>query len=163
MTRSVRRIILAVVIAIVITAVGTAMGFFNISDLLNRVVISREDNEFGGKTTTKVCDEDKSVSWTRNYDSSWIKTIDNKKPYQLIEVLDGDKEVIEYTYIYFADSNLDTAVDYYKEALKDKEIDVVELEEFTSIEGSKDNYSVTIKIEPEDDQQVEVYFNMIQQ
>lgn len=49
--------------------------FFNIHDLINQATINVEDNEYGGKTTTKITYEDKTVTFIKTENSLWTSTI----------------------------------------------------------------------------------------
>lgn len=159
MSRTVRRFSIAFVLIVVVTVIGTVGGFFNVTDLINRVTVDRQDNEFGGKTTTKVAAEDKIVSWTKNLDSTWTNPIDDAKPYLLQEVLDANDKVVQYTYSYFTDNSFDATVDYYKKALKDNDIEVVVIDEFTSIKAIINNYKINVKVE-EKNNKIEVYVKL---
>lgn len=150
MNRTIRRFILALSLIIIITIVGTLCGFLNIVDVFNQVSIQRENNEYGGTTTTKVTSEDKIVSWTKGYDEKWTIPIKDKHPYMLRETLDSNKKVIQYIYYYLTDTPYKDAIVYYKDVLKDKELNITNLEEFTVIETKLDNYLLHIKVEPKD-------------
>lgn len=152
MTRPVRRLITAISLMIIITVAGTIGGFFNASDLINRVSLHREDNAYGGTTTTKAALESKVVSWTKNYDEAWTMPINDQKPYMLKEALDADGQVIQYLYYYLSDTSFEETVTYYKDVLKEKELDITVLDEFTFIETKVGLYMLSIKIEDETNQ-----------
>lgn len=152
MTRSIRRLIIAVVLAGLITLVGTVGGFFNISDLINQVAIQREDNTYGGVTTTKAVMDSKTVSWTKNYDDAWTATYNGEKPYMLQETLDQDGHIVEYTYIYLSDASFDQVKAYYEEELSGDSTEMIEEETYTLIESGINDYTFKARMEAEDNQ-----------
>lgn len=149
MGRTAKRLILALALGIVIVIVGTIGGFFNVSDVLNRVVISSQDNSFGGKTINKATTEDKVVSWTKNFNTAWIKPINDEKPYMLQEVLDQEDKVVQYRYAYLTEQKTDAVVTYYEEALKAHEVSINKVDDMTSIDVQINEYKVSFKVEPD--------------
>lgn len=146
MTKSVRRLIIAAILIVVITAIGTVGGFFNVYDLINRVSISRNDNEFGGTTTVKSTFEDKVVSWTRHYKSEWPQPINAQKPYSLIEVLDDDNQIVQYTYYYLTESTVEETNRYYESILSNDDVEKTVLDAFTLYEVTIGNYDFDVKV-----------------
>lgn len=70
----------------------------------------------------------------------------------MVELFSEEAEVVLYIYMYLTDNSLDTTVDHYKRALKGKEVEVVVLDEFTSLKTLVNDYVLCIRVEPEDRQ-----------
>lgn len=155
MPRSIRRLLIAVVFVIVFTVVGTVGGFFNVHDLINQATINVEDNEFGGKTTTKLTYEDKTVTFIKTENSLWTSTIDEVKPYWIQSYKNDSDEIVTYVYSYIVDKSLDECVAFYKELLDDETVTAET--DYAVVRTEVDGYLYEASIEKKDDLNVEMY------
>lgn len=145
MKRTARKIFLSIILMALFITSGIIFGFSNLADLTNRVQVDWSNNEYGGKTLTKVTTDDNVVAWTRDYAPELAPTIDDCRPYLYQEAHSDEGVVLEYRMIYKSDRDQNEIINFYRKFYSNGKISDLGL--YKSLDAMVKDYSVSVLVE----------------